>query len=96
MVTLYSKSRALAKPVEEWMKHEGVELKVVETVPPRGVKAQILLHGCSLNSSVEKAAARLGGVPCVVPESLDWVLERCQRGLVDVMVGYDWVRTGLL
>lgn len=96
VVLLYAKSRTMAKKVTDWFMAEGVDLSIVDTAPPRGVQGQILLHGCALNSSVERAAARIGGLACVVPEALDWVLQKCQNGEVDVMVDYGWVKTGLL
>ena len=92
VVTLYSKSNALTKPVKDWFLAEGVELRIIDTVPPKGVQAQFLLHGCSLSATVEKAAARVGGVPAVVPEALDYVLGKCQEGKVDTMVGFEWAK----
>ncbi|QWS68158.1 hypothetical protein SEA_VANLEE_41 [Gordonia phage VanLee] len=96
IVRLYTRDSSIIKKVTEWFTAEGVEIKVIEAVPPRGFTAQFLLHTCSLNSSVEKAAARVGGMPAVIPEALDYVLGKCQESKVSAMVGHDWARNKLI
>lgn len=96
VVTLYSKSNLIVSKVTDWFTAEGIELVVIKDVPPTGVQGEVLLHTCGLNSSVERAAARINGLPAVVPEALDWVLKRCKDGLVSTMIGHDWVREGMV
>ena len=96
VVRFYTRDKTLIKRVTDWFTAEGVDLVIDDSPPTRGIRGEFLLHTCSLNSSVEKAAARIGGMPAIVPEALDYVLRKCQEGSVSTMVGHDLARNKLI
>lgn len=96
IVRLYTRDKSITKKVTDWFMAEGVELVVIDDTTPLRPKGQFLLCTCALSASVERAAARIGGMPAVIPEALDYVLGKCQPGKVDVMFGHDLVRAGLV
>jgi hypothetical protein len=93
IVTLYSTSNSLIKLVEDHFRGEDVEL-VVYTEPAEFdySAVDLVLTKNQLSAELEKFAAGMGGMVCVLPESLDWILDRCKAGKVGAMMSAE-IRT---
>ncbi|QXN74259.1 hypothetical protein SEA_CAFASSO_44 [Gordonia phage Cafasso] len=88
-VSLYSSNRAITKYLTDWLSGEGVDLSVVTGGKPPA-RADVLLTTTSLSRAIEVRAARLGAMPAVVPEALDYVVGRIRDGKVATLVAYDF------
>lgn len=88
-VRLYSTNKRINKLVEDWLSGEAVRLDVVDdaTLPST---VDLMLSTSKLSRQIEMRAARMGAMPVVVPEGLDYAVGKILAGKATTIAAYDY------